>query len=102
MLHVPEDPEAESGGGAGSVTGKTRAAKECFHKLEIYPGSKVSHMQKLHQSTGVPYEKMLFFDDEMRNKNVERELGVLMVLVRDGVSLRIFDEGVREWRRRRR
>lgn len=93
MLHVLEDP--------GNEAGKTRPAKECFHKLEIYPGSKITHMQRLQQSTGVPYEKMLFFDDENRNKNVERELGVLMILVRQGVSLSVFDEGVKEWRRRR-
>ena len=43
---------------------------------------------------------MLFFDDESRNRNVE-ELGVVMWLVRDGLTRQEVDEGVREWRRRR-
>lgn len=42
---------------------------------------------------------MLFFDDEVRNRNVEA-LGVTMWLVRDGVTMAEIDNGVREWRRR--
>ncbi len=42
---------------------------------------------------------MLFFDDEVRNRNVEG-LGVTMCLVRDGVSKGEVDRGVREWRMR--
>lgn len=49
--------------------------------------------------TDVPYEEMLFFDDEARNKNVE-ELGVVMQLVRDGVTRGEVDRGVQAWRRR--
>ena len=44
---------------------------------------------------------MLFFDDEVRNRNVE-SLGVTMYLVRDGVTRLEVDKGVREWRRRNR
>ena len=47
------------------------------------------------------YEDMLFFDDEVRNRNVEA-LGVCMWLVRDGVSTEEVDRGVGEWRKRRR
>ena len=43
---------------------------------------------------------MLFFDDEARNRNVEA-LGVVMLLVENGVSAVEVDEGVREWRRRK-
>ena len=42
---------------------------------------------------------MLFFDDEARNKNVE-QLGVVMCLVRDGVTWGEMDRGIREWRKR--
>jgi len=41
---------------------------------------------------------MLFFDDEVRNRNVE-SLGVVMCLVRDGVTRAEVDRGVWEWRR---
>lgn len=42
----------------------------------------------------------MFFDDEARNRNVEA-LGVVMLLVENGVSAVEVDEGVREWRRRK-
>jgi magnesium-dependent phosphatase 1 len=45
-------------------------------------------------------KKMVFFDDEVRNRNVET-LGVVMLLVENGVSALEVDKGVREWRRRK-
>jgi len=79
---------------------KTRAI-EYFDEFEIYPGSKVKHFKSLHRKTKLPYEDMLFFDDESRNREVDRELGVLMVLVPKGVSHSVFDRGVLAWRKRR-
>lgn len=70
-----------------------------FDHMEIYPGSKTAHFQKLHKKAKLPYEEMLFFDDESRNKNVE-QLGVVMCLVRDGVSVKEIDRGIGEWRQR--
>ncbi|KAF8314901.1 magnesium-dependent phosphatase-1, partial [Amanita rubescens] len=49
-------------------------AVEFFDQLEIYPGSKLAHFKQIHKKTGIPYSQMLFFDDEIRNKEVE-ELG---------------------------
>lgn len=66
---------------------------------EIYPGSKITHFQSLHKKSGLPYEEMLFFDDESRNKNTE-QLGVTMQLVRTGVSSAEIDAGVQLWRKR--
>ena len=57
-------------------------------------------MGKLKEKTGVEYEDTLFFDDEVRNRNVET-LGVVMRLVRDGVSWGELERGIREWRTRR-
>ncbi|EMR63206.1 putative magnesium-dependent phosphatase protein [Eutypa lata UCREL1] len=68
--------------------------------LEIYPSSKLRHFEALHKRTGVPYDQMLFFDDESRNRDTE-SLGVTMWLVRDGVTWDEVVRGVREWRRRR-
>ena len=42
---------------------------------------------------------MLFFDDESRNKNVET-LGVVMQLVKDGMSKKEVDRGVEAWRKK--
>ena len=44
--------------------------------LQIYPGSKIRHFQQLSQTMGVPFDEMLFFDDEWRNREVETQLGV--------------------------
>ncbi|KAF1994985.1 magnesium-dependent phosphatase-1 [Amniculicola lignicola CBS 123094] len=67
--------------------------------MQIYPGNKTTHFQRIHRDSGIEYEEMLFFDDESRNKNVE-VLGVVMCLVRDGVSRDEVDRGVRSWRKR--
>jgi len=77
--------------------GKKKKAIEFFDQLEIYPGSKITHFNKLQKSTGIRYEDMLFFDDEARNRNVE-SLGVKMCLVRDVVNRSEINRGVREWR----
>lgn len=67
--------------------------------MQIFPGDKKQHFRKLEKEAGVGFEDMLFFDDEVRNRNVE-SLGVVMWLVRDGVTRGEVDGGVREWRRR--
>ncbi|KAM3416649.1 putative magnesium-dependent phosphatase P8B7.31 [Cercospora zeina] len=90
LLRVPTTTTST----ADSVT-----ALSLFDNLEIYPGSKKTHFRKLYSATNVPYEEMLFFDDESRNKEVE-ELGVTMQLVRDGVSRKEIDRGVELWRKR--
>jgi len=72
-----------------------------FDHLEIFPGSKIAHFKQLHKLTRIPYSEMLFFDDERRNREVETELGVTFVLVKDGMNWQTFKEGLQEWRKRR-
>jgi magnesium-dependent phosphatase 1 len=74
-------------------------AERFFDHWQIFPGDKRTHFRSLKKSTGIEFEEMLFFDDESRNKNVE-ELGVVMKLVRDGVTRDEVDKGIREWRKR--
>ena len=82
----------------GEGEGKTKAIG-MFDHMEIYPGSKTTHFQKLQKKSGLPFEGMLFFDDESRNRNVET-LGVVMHLVRDGVTRAEVDRGIEAWRKR--
>ncbi|KAF4583123.1 hypothetical protein GQ602_006267 [Ophiocordyceps camponoti-floridani] len=83
------------------VGAETRRALDVFDgRLEIYPGSKVRHMEALQARTGVAYQDMLFFDDESRNRDTEK-LGLTMWLVRDGMSAEELRKGLAEWRRRR-
>lgn len=102
LLHVhPPAPAREDDGGKNKKAGKARKAIELFDAgLQIYPGSKITHMQKLHKDTGLPYDEFLFFDDESRNKETE-SLGVTMCLVRDGVTWGELERGIKEWRKRK-
>lgn len=97
LLHVP----SAGGEGRDSKKIKPRRAVEMFEAgLEMYPTSKLRHMEALQKRTGIAYEDFLFFDDESRNRDTEK-LGVTMWLVRDGVSWKEIEAGVVEWRRRR-
>ena len=92
-LHLPAVAEVE-----GS---RARKSVDAFDGgLEMYPGSKVKHFEAIQKRTGLPYEEMLFFDDESRNRDTE-SLGVTMWLVRDGVSWAEVEAGIEEWRKRR-
>jgi magnesium-dependent phosphatase 1 len=92
LLRLPSSPSSNS-------TLSTEKSIDFFSHLQIYPGSKTRHFQRLHADTGIPYDEMVFFDDESRNRDVEG-LGVVMWLVRDGVTRNEVDEGVRSWRKR--
>lgn len=91
LLRIPQNEQDE-----GS---KAKTAITMFDHMEIYPGNKITHFKSLHKKSGLPYEEMLFFDDESRNKNTE-ELGVVMQLVRNGVDSKEIDAGVELWRKR--
>ena len=85
---------------ASSSANSSKRALDFFHHVQIFPGDKKQHFKKLQKASGISYDEMLFFDDEARNRNVE-SLGVVMLLVGNGVSLGEVDRGVREWRRRK-
>lgn len=56
-----------------------------FKYKEIYPGSKTEHFNQLQHVTNIPFEDMVFFDDETRNISDVGSLGVEAVYVEDGV-----------------
>ncbi|KID75540.1 uncharacterized protein G6M90_00g045930 [Metarhizium brunneum] len=92
MLHLPPAQEGDA---------RPRRALDAFDAgLEIYPGSKIRHIELLQRRAGVDFEDILFFDDESRNQETER-LGITMRLVRDGVCWAEIEKGVDDWRRRR-
>lgn len=69
-----------------------------FH--EIYPTTKQKHFAALQAASGVAYDRMLFFDDEMRNITEVSELGVVCVPVRFGFSQAVYQAGLRRYRER--
>ncbi|KAE8250151.1 hypothetical protein A4X13_0g4927 [Tilletia indica] len=72
----------------------------CRH-MEIYPGSKIRHFKAIQKALGHKYEDMIFYDDEHRNAEVSRELGVHFVEVGNpGTDAGTFIRGVKEWQAR--
>jgi magnesium-dependent phosphatase 1 len=98
LLKVPTKP-VPTLPPSGSIS--TTKAIEFFDHVAIYPGSKMAHLAQIQKESGVPYERMIFFDDESRNREVE-DLGVVMWLVRNGVNNDEIDKGVLSWRKRNR
>jgi magnesium-dependent phosphatase 1 len=64
-------------------------------------GTKIAHFKELQSRTGVAFEDMLFFDDESRNRDVERKLGVMLILVENGVTRSVFESAISRWREAR-
>jgi magnesium-dependent phosphatase 1 len=57
-----------------------------FLYQEIYPGSKTQHFYSLQKQTNIMFDKMVFFDDEMRNIREVGSLGVDAIYIKDGIT----------------
>lgn len=90
-----------SASNAGNDVTKPTRAYDFFSYFEIFPDDKTTHFENLKGSTGIEYEDMIFFDDEIRNEIVQDELGVAFKLVQNGVTKDEIDSGIKYWRKRR-
>ena len=61
---------------------------------EIYKGSKRDHFKSLQKKTGIPYERMCFFDDDPHNIRDVKAIGVHCFLTPDGVTKAIYAKGL--------
>ncbi len=61
-----------------------------FAHREIYPGGKVTHLKRINRLSGVSFDRMIFFDDEMRNIRDTEALGVKAVYVERGLDWEVF------------
>mmetsp|Transcript_9415 Transcript_9415/g.14469 ORF Transcript_9415/g.14469 Transcript_9415/m.14469 type:complete len:408 (+) Transcript_9415:248-1471(+) len=73
-----------------------------FDHTEIFPGDKKAHFQSLQQKSGIPYNEMLFFDDNRDGRYGNcvpvSELGVLSVHCPGGIHTEdVFHTGVNKF-----
>lgn len=53
---------------------------------EIYPGSKITHLTRISETSGAAFSEIIFFDDESRNVVDAQSIGVSSVLVPNGIT----------------
>lgn len=63
-----------------------------FDIKELYPGSKIVHLKNIQEQTVCPFDKIVFFDDEESNIKEVKSLGVISVLVKNGITLKKIKE----------
>jgi len=61
---------------------------------EIYKANKNKHFQSLHKKTGIPYEDMIFFDNENHNCVNVQPLGVTCIYTPKGMTQEAWEQGL--------
>lgn len=79
--------------GGASTRGSNKTKKNPL--IQISFQDKTHHFRRLHQATGIPYEEMVFFDNENWNIRNVSKLGVKCIYVPDGMQQRHWDEAKR-------
>ncbi|XP_019640419.1 PREDICTED: magnesium-dependent phosphatase 1-like isoform X2 [Branchiostoma belcheri] len=72
-----------------------------FSYKEIYKGTKTKHFSKFKQNSGVPYNKMLFFDDEDINIHEIGNIGVMCIFVTNGLNWNLLQKGLEKYAKER-
>jgi len=92
--------------GVASRTSEIRGAQQLielfgwekyFTYKEIFPGSKVTHFNNIKKNSSRHFDEMIFFDDESRNISDINRIGVVSVLVRNGVSKDVVQKGIQQY-----
>lgn len=58
-----------------------------FDLKEIYPADKTRHFQHIKNHFHIPFSEMVFYDDEYRNIEAVKQLGVQCIYVDNGIQL---------------
>mmetsp|Transcript_14148 Transcript_14148/g.21463 ORF Transcript_14148/g.21463 Transcript_14148/m.21463 type:complete len:218 (+) Transcript_14148:147-800(+) len=72
--------------------GKTLSA--CFDHVIIGFSDKKWHFRQIQKKTNIPYESMVFFDNEMRNIRSVEQLGVKCIYTPEGMTVEAWHEAL--------
>lgn len=113
IKHYPDIPkilkylqDKNIGISVASRTGETDGAEQLiqlfgwnkyFQNKQIYPGSKVKHINKISKKCNIKLEEMIFFDDEQRNIVDLERLGVVSILVKNGMTMSVLIQGLKKF-----
>jgi len=67
----------------------------------IYKANKQTHFNDLQQRTNIPFEDMIFFDNERGNINSVERLGVCSIYCPNGMTRKIWENGIASWLQRK-
>eukprot|EP01012_Entosiphon_sulcatum_P005465 TRINITY_DN12427_c0_g1_i1.p1 TRINITY_DN12427_c0_g1~~TRINITY_DN12427_c0_g1_i1.p1 ORF type:complete len:187 (+),score=22.26 TRINITY_DN12427_c0_g1_i1:71-562(+) len=67
---------------------------------EIYKGSKANHFRAIRERTKIPFEDMLFLDNEMGNIRTVQQLGVVCIYCPDGLTSAVWKQALSEFANR--
>jgi magnesium-dependent phosphatase 1 len=77
-------------------------SRSFFHAYSSDGGSqgKAKHFQAIKEATGIPFSKMIFFDDLPENIQYARPLGITSVILekKNGLTWRDINTGFNAWR----
>ena len=70
--------------------------QSCFQPnlMEIYYGNKKTHLTNLKKKSGIPFENMVFFDNEYGNIQSVKTLGVKCVYTPNGMTREAWDNAL--------
>jgi magnesium-dependent phosphatase 1 len=66
----------------------------------IYPGSKIIHINSIQKETGIKFKDMFFFDDEYRNIDEVKTLGVNCYYVENGINSSHIKDAIEEYQKK--
>ena len=77
-------------------TRRKMTLSECFDSklIEIGFSNKREHFQRLHKKTNIPYQSMVFFDNEYSNITSVQKSGVQYIYTPDGMTKDAWDDAL--------
>nr|ACO15713.1 Magnesium-dependent phosphatase 1 [Caligus clemensi] len=70
---------------------------DVFQNLEIYKGNKTTHLRAIAEKNSVDLKEIIFFDNEVQHCYDVSKIGVTAVHTPNGLTKKLFEEGLRKY-----